>query len=238
MNFRLSLLLLILLPVIFAGAGCQPAPEAAVSTITAARDPSPTPMPLPPALTPTVLAPTPTNTRVVVASYTPKPPTDTPTPRPTPTITPTPEATATPEETVLESTGPAVTIDWNDAEGKPTIFQGEDEGFFIWTDGDRIHLRGVTKGSEYTFKGRAAGVGTIVNIDPLAQNIDTDFGDTVGQITFRWTTIGGPEGLDFSFTGDNLLLNLGIEADPEPEPNLVFVGPDKERTGMSIELVR
>jgi hypothetical protein len=215
---------------------CQSNQQAAtLPTPTPFVEPSPTAIRLPPALTPTRGQPTPANTPVVVASYTPKPPTDTPTPRPTPTETSTPVITE--EATPAEAAGIAV-IDWVDTDGKPTLITGEDEGLYVWTEGDRVYLRGITRGNKYIFQGQARGHGAIVNIDPLAQDIDVTIGDNVSQLAFVWTTVGGPEGLDFSFSGDKLLLNFSIAGIPEPEPNLVFVGPDKRRTGMSVELVR
>jgi len=194
-------------------------------------------MPLPPAVTPTIAEPTSTNTPVVVASYTSRPPTDTPTVTPTGTETPTPLPTeeATP---ISVNNGTTMTIDWVDAAGAPDLITGVDEGLYIWHEGDRVYLRGITKGNRYTFKGQANAHGAIVNVDTLGENVNITIGDDVSRLSFAWTTVGGPDGVEFSFSGDRLLLNLGIDTNPKPETDPVFVGRDKHQVGLSIELIK
>ena len=206
---------------------------------TSTRPPKPTPtqMPLPKAATPTSAVPTSTNTPVVVASYTSQPPTDTPTVTPTGTETPTPAPTEEPTP-ISANSGTTMTIDWVDAAGKPDLITGVDEGLYIWNEGDKVYLRGITKGSRYTFQGQANAHGAIVNVDTLGENVNVTIGDDVSLLSFGWTTVGGPDGVNFSFSGDKLLLNLGIDSIPKPDTDLVFVGRDKHQVGLSIELIR
>jgi hypothetical protein len=186
-----------------------------------------------------VAEPTPTNTRVIQATYTPKPPTDTPTPWPTPTDTPVSEPLPAEPTATGQSPGPATNIDWDDADGEPDIIPGQDEGFFIWTEGDRVSIRTITKGGRYTFRGQLAGNGAILNINQFArEGVKLTIGEDVNRLEFELATTGGPEGLDFTFTGARLLLNLSIEDEPKLEPDLVFVGADKRRATNSLELGR
>jgi len=205
-------------------------------TPTPPPKPTPTQMPLPPAATPTSAVPTSTNTPVVVATYTSKPPTATPTVTPTGTETPTPLPTEEPTA-VLVNSGTTMKIDWVDAAGAPNLITGEDEGLYIWHEGDRVYLRGITKGNRYTFQGQANGHGAIVNVDTLGQNVNVTIGDDVSRLSFAWTTVGGPDGVEFSFSGDRLLLNLAINGAPLGTTP-VFVGRDKHPVGLSIELIK
>lgn len=241
MNGKISQLWGGLLIASILAAACQsnqpvtPPPTPTFTTI-----PSPTIIRLPPDLTATPTPqPTPTNTLVVQASYTPKPPTDTPTPRPEPTATPTSEPSA-PEPSPGRPSGSGSKIDWEDADGQPVIISGEDEGYFIWTDEDQVFIRAATRGERYTFSGQVTGDGSILNVNWFSQeSMDVTVGEAVNQVDFQWAATGGPEGLDFIFTGDTLLLNLRIEDGPELEPDLVFVGEDKRRlNSMSLQLVR
>jgi hypothetical protein len=194
-------------------------------------------MPLPPAVTPTIAPPTATNTPVVVASYTSKPPTDTATPRPTATETPTPAATEEPTPISVNAIT-TMKIDWVDAAGEPDLIIGSDEGLYIWHEGGRVYLRGLTKGNRYTFQGQANGHGAIVNVDTFGENVNVTIGDDVSSLSFAWTTTGGPDGVEFSFSGDRLLFNFAIDGNFEPGTNMVFVGRDKYPAGMSIELIQ
>jgi hypothetical protein len=126
-------------------------------------------------------------------------------------------------------------VDWLDADGKPTLFAGQDEGLYIWTEGDKVHLRGITKGTRYIFQGQANGPGAIVNVGTVGENVNIVVGDDVSKLSFAWTTIGGPDGVDFSFSGNKLLLNLSIQGEPKIP---VFVGADKKQASTSIELIR
>jgi hypothetical protein len=248
MNNRINkpfiLLLVLLIAIITAcrlGGLLRNKPEAAPApTATFTVEPSPTPMPLPPEATATpYVEPTPTNTLVVQETYTPNPtPTDIPTPEPTPTNTPGPEP-PTPTEPAAEQTGPGTEIDWADAADRPNVIPGQEEGYFIWTDGNRVHIRVVTKGERLVFSGRAIGNGAIVRVEEVAQEgIDITIREDVNQMDFQWAATGGPDGLDFTFTGDMLQLNLRIDGEAKPE--LVFVGADKLtlRNGLPLRLVR
>jgi hypothetical protein len=126
-------------------------------------------------------------------------------------------------------------MDWQDTDGEPNLVPGRDEGLFIWTEGDRVHLRGITKGTRYVFQGQANGLGAIVNIDTVGENVKVAVTDNVSQLGFAWTTIGGPNGIDFSFSGNRLSLTVTIQGEPKIP---VFVGADKDRAGPSIELNR
>ncbi|MBN1992334.1 MAG: hypothetical protein JW953_06490 [Anaerolineae bacterium] len=227
---------ILLLVLLMATAACQSNQPTPVPTPTFMVAPSPTRIRLPAGGTPTPPAkPTPINTLVIQATYTPKPPTDTPTPLPSPTDTPLPSEPAT--ATLTPVTG-GVEIDWADAEDRPNLIPG-DEGFFIWTDGNRVSIRGITRGTTYTFSGQATGNGVIANINQVSQTgIELAIqGDN--RIDFQWTTTGGPEGLDFTFTGATLYISLSLAGQPKPEPDLVFVGPDKRRVnGRSLQLAR
>lgn len=236
MNLKTCLRLLLLLLIIGLSACGPTTPTTIPPTATATPRPSPTRMPLPPAATPTMAEPTSTNTPVVVASYTSRPPTDTPTVTPTGTETPTPSPTEEPTP-ISANGGTTMRIDWVDAAGEPDLITGEDEGLYIWNEGDRVYLRGITKGNRYTFQGQANGHGAIVNVDTLGENVNVTAGDDVSRLSFVWTTVGGPDGVEFSFSGDRLLLNLAINGAP-PGTTPVFVGRDKHQVGLSIELIR
>ena len=237
MNFRTYLVFLLLLLIIGLSACASNKQTNIPPTPTALPKPSPTRMPLPPAVTPTIAEATSTNTPVVVASYTSKPPTDTPTVTPTGTDTPTPSPTEEPTPASVNTTT-TMKIDWVDAAGEPDLITGVDEGLYIWHEGDRVYLRGITKGNRYTFQGQASGHGAIVNVDTLGENVNVTIGDDVSKLSFAWTTTSGPDGVEFSFSGNQLLLNLGITGNPKPEPDLVFIGRDKHQAGMSIELIK
>jgi hypothetical protein len=129
-------------------------------------------------------------------------------------------------------------VDWVDAAGEPNLITGEDEGLYIWNEGDRVYLRGITKGNRYTFRGQANGHGAIVNVDTLGKNVNVTVADDVSRLNFAWTTTGGPDGVEFSFSGNTLLLNLGIDGTLKPDTDYVFVGRDKHPVSMSIELIR
>lgn len=209
-------------------------------TPTFTVEPSPTPIPLPPEFTPTsTLEPTPTNTLVVQKTYTPNPtPTDIPTSEPTLTNTPASEP-PTPTEPVTEPTGPGTEIDWDDAADQPNIFPGQEKGYFIWTDGNRVHIRATTEGERLIFSGQATGNGAIVRIEDVAQEkVELTIREDVNEMDFQWAATGGPDGLDFTFTGDMLQLNLRIDGKAEPE--LVFVGADRLtlKNGLPLRLVR
>jgi hypothetical protein len=211
----------------------QPVP-AAMPTATVALKPTLTPIPLPPAITPTLAQPTPTNTRVVIATYTPQPtPTTVPTRTPTPTSELPPTASPTPA-----SPGPSSRVEWADTDGEPVIVPGQDEGYFLWTDGDRVHLRAATKGNKYIFSGQVTGNGAIVSIEKLAPDAKITVSQAVNRFDFEWTTAGGPDGLDFTFTGARLILNLFNQGEPKLAANLIFVGKDKVQAGNPLELVR
>jgi hypothetical protein len=245
-NQLLSLLFVVLVAVpacrldrLAGGQGPAPPPSPTLTT-----NPSPTPFPLPPAHTATPTPqPTPTNTLVIQRTDTPEsPPTDTPTPAPPtsePTSTDTPVPEPSPTETLPEPVGNGTKIDWDDADGQPNVISGQDVGYFVWTDGDRVHIRVLTDGSRQIFSGQAIGNGAIVRVDPLAQEgIEVTIPENVNQMAFQWATAGGPEGLDFTFTGNTLQLNLRI--DNQPEPEFVFVGADKLTlvNGLPLQLVR
>jgi hypothetical protein len=220
---------------------CQPAqPLPAMPIPTATLIPSPTPIPLPPALTPTIVKPTPINTRVVQATFTPKPAaTATSQLPPTATHTLVPSShvrlTATPIFTQTDGT----TVNWADAEGEPTIISGQDEGYFVWTNGDQVHLRAATQSGMYLFSGQAMGNGTMAGIEPSGPQVKLTVEDN-NRMAFQWATAGGPDGLDFTFTGATLVLDLRIDGKPELSPNLVFVGPDKLQVanGLPLQLKR
>jgi hypothetical protein len=246
MNNRINKLFILLFVLLIAIIACRlsgslPEPgEVLAPTPTFTVEPSPTPIPLPPEFTPTsTLEPTQTNTLVVQETYTPKPtPTDIPTPESTPTDTPASEP-PTPTELAAEPTGPGTEIDWDDAADQPNIFPGQEEGYFIWTDGNRVHIRVTTEGERLIFSGQAIGNGAIVRIEEVAQEgIDITIREDVNQMDFQWAATGGPDGLDFTFTGDMLQLNLRIEGEAKPE--LVFVGADRLtlKNGLPLRLVR
>jgi hypothetical protein len=246
MNDRINQLFILLLVMLIPAIACQPDEllfrqgAAPTPTPTFTIEPSPTPILLPSTFTPTSTPePTPTNTLVVQASYTPNPtPTDIPTPEPIPTDTPASEP-PTPTEPAPEQTGPGTEIDWDDAADQPNMFPGQEKGYFIWTDGNRVHIRVATEGERLIFSGQATGNGAIVRIEEVAQEgIDITIREDVNEMDFQWAATGGPDGLDFTFTGDMLQLNLRIDGKAEPE--LVFVGADRLtlKNGLPLRLVR
>ncbi len=255
-TIQISVWLLILLIVATA---CRPgrilrrqgAPPKA--TQPAAAEPTTAPASVEPTSVP--VESTPTNTPVIQTTDTPEPaptntpepaPTDVPTLEPAPADTPVPEPTATsepppteaPVETQEEESS-GTTINWDDAAGKPGVTPGQDVGYFVWTDNNRVHIRVVTKGGTRIFSGRVVGNGAILKVDRVAQEkIDFTLREDINQMDFSWVAAGGPDGLDFTFTGTVLRLHLRI--DNQPAPAFVFVGAGRLTldNGLPLRLVR
>jgi hypothetical protein len=76
-----------------------------------------------------------------------------------------------------------------------------------------------------------------VNVDTLGENANVTIGDDVSRLSFAWITMGGPDGVEFSFSGTKLLLNLAMTGAP-PGTTPVFIGRDKHPVGLSIELIK
>jgi len=193
-----------------------------MATLTA-QAPVPTPTSPPPTSTPA--PPSPTATLVMPPTDTPTPPpppTDTPVPPPAPTNTPTPE------------TG-GERVHWTEATGEPQFAPGSDLGFFIWVEeSDIVHLRCVTKGLGRLFSGIIVGDGAIRDVVRTGQELrDWTLRPNVNQIDFQWTTAGGPDGLDFSFKGNNLTFKLRL--DGQDASQVVYLG-SANRTISSLPL--
>jgi len=100
-------------------------------------------------------------------------------------------------------------------QGQPDAFRpGDSRGFFIWRDGDGLHLRTTTRGQGHVFSGVIRTDGRFHAVHGVREE-GNDFHrlswdrDT---ITFRYKTAGGVDGLDFRVKdGDRLTLDLFMD---------------------------
>lgn len=250
MNHKTTQLFTLLLVLLIATTACRLGrllrgqDEQPVPTQPVAVEPSATltPISAEPTAIPAPAEPLPTSAPVIRPTDTPEPvPTNTPEPAPTdtPAPEPTPTAEPAPTEPPAEVETSGTEINWGDAAGKPNFAPGQDVGYFVWVNGNRVHIRVVTRGGIRTFSGRAIGNGALLEVNRVAQEaMDITIREDINQMDFSWVTAGGPDGLDFTFTGTALRLHLRI--DNNPAPAFVFVGAAKRTldNGLPLRLVR
>lgn len=89
-------------------------------------------------------------------------------------------------------------------EGKPDSFDpGQSRGYYIWHDHNGLHLWTTTQGKTHEFSGVIRTDGKFVNTHSRRleagdfYKVDSDR----DMITFRFTTSGGEDGIDFKIAG-------------------------------------
>ncbi len=255
-HIQLVILILTLLLV----TGCIPGRRSRQQPPPSAQPEATTIAPTDTVVLPEPAQPTPTNTRVVSAVSTPEPtappplPTDTPSPLPTdtplplltdtppplPTNTPLPLPTDTPAASTSEDESNGSTIAWTDADGKPDIASGQDRGYLIWTDNNRVHIRVTTLGRTRVFSGRIVGNGTILEVKRVGhEKMDVTLRQDLNQMDFSWVSTGGVDGLDFTFSGTDLRFQH-LRIDNKSAPTFVIVGVNQLSldNGLPLHLVR
>ncbi len=120
-------------------------------------------------------------------------------------------------------------------EGKPVkLLDGPNEGYFIWSDKDGLHLRVKTKGEAHVFSGRIYTNGNFDNI--LVKTFhDQDNFDNSGpnEIRFRLTATDKFAGIDFYVTeGQYVDFDLSMDGH-KVDANRVFIGRDGWHPGDS-----
>ncbi len=112
-------------------------------------------------------------------------------------------------------------------EGPPQVMlDGDARGFFIWHDGDGMHLRVHTLMFAQTFSGVIKTNGHFVQV----HGKKLEFGDhywlspAKNMLTFKFVTAAGMDGLDFMVAGGNYLsLDLNLNGQPI-NPAEIFLG--------------
>lgn len=92
------------------------------------------------------------------------------------------------------------------AEGKPDTFDpGASRGYYIWHDDNGLHMWTTTRGKQHEFSGVIRTNGKFINTHSQRlemgdfYKVDSDR----DMITFKFTTAGGEDGLNFRIAGGN-----------------------------------
>lgn len=111
--------------------------------------------------------------------------------------------------------------------GQPEEFRpGDSRGYFIWREGDTVHLRVTTYGREHTFSGVIRTDGRFYHVRGFREeNGDFHRSDRDhDSIFFRFHTAGGVDGIDFK-VGDADKLNFDLFIDGHRiSPHQIYVG--------------
>jgi hypothetical protein len=111
--------------------------------------------------------------------------------------------------------------------GQPEEFRpGDSRGYFIWRDGDTVHLRVTTYGREHTFSGVIRTDGQFRHVRGYREEandfhrVDRDR----DAIAFRFHTAGGVDGLDFRVDdADHIAFDLYMDGHPI-SPGHIYIG--------------
>lgn len=111
--------------------------------------------------------------------------------------------------------------------GQPEDFRpGDSRGYFIWRDGDTVHLRVTTRGREHTFSGVIRTDGRFAHVRGFREEsndfhrVDRDH----DSIFFRLRTGGGVDGLDFRVDdADRINFDLFIDGH-RISPHEIYIG--------------
>jgi hypothetical protein len=113
-------------------------------------------------------------------------------------------------------------------EGQPAYYGGNDKGYFIWHDGDGMHLRVQGSMMGMVFSGTIKTDGTFVDV----HGNKLEYGDHYwldndnNVIHFKFTNAGGIDGLSFKvFGGEHLRFELAINGN-KAHPNDIHLGSE------------
>jgi hypothetical protein len=100
-------------------------------------------------------------------------------------------------------------------DGKPEFEKGEDFGYFLWHDGDGVHLRWTTKGLKHEFAGTVTSDGAIEKLRGVRLE-GPDWLARTGPSGFKFKTIteGGVDGVDFRTEGGEYTFDLNVDGHP------------------------
>ena len=112
-------------------------------------------------------------------------------------------------------------------DGRPDAYQpGDSRGFFIWHDGNGLHVRTTTYGREHEFSGVIRTDGRFADVDgvKLEGNDFYNAGDGRHMLTFRFHTDEGVDGVDFKIAGgDRVNFDLFIDGH-HINPAEIYIG--------------
>lgn len=121
-------------------------------------------------------------------------------------------------------------------EGVPAAFaQGDVRGYFIWHDGDGMHMRVHTKMFALAFSGtiKTDGHFTAVHGKKLEYGDHYWLSNNKQVIHFKFHTAGAVDGLDFKVMGGNhLVFSLMLDG-VQANPNEIFLGHEGWRPSSS-----
>jgi len=112
-------------------------------------------------------------------------------------------------------------------EGRPDAFRpGDSRGYFIWQDEDGLHLKTTTRGREHVFSGVIRTDGRFVDVEKNRLE-NGDFyrvSNDRDTITFRFTTTGGSDGIDFRIrNGERINFDLFVDGH-NVKPHEIYLG--------------
>ncbi len=116
----------------------------------------------------------------------------------------------------------------DDLEGHPTLTHDNPVGYYLWHNGDGLHLRTHGPGDEHLFVARLHTDGTFENVDAVRlESVDnyavTDGGHT---LLLRFHTYDWTDGLNFNIRGGSYLrLNLRLDG-AAIATDSIFLGDD------------
>ena len=125
-------------------------------------------------------------------------------------------------------------IPWSRAEGRPNIQPGRTVGFYVWHEGDRVHV--VTadesdRGRSFEGRIRAQG-GTISDVKGYLRERPDKFDlNDKGVLRFRFDTHEHVDGLKFRLTGGKRLL-MYLQLAGHRTDN-IFIGKNAVEAGRS-----
>ncbi|MDR3560604.1 MAG: hypothetical protein P4N59_04045 [Negativicutes bacterium] len=112
-------------------------------------------------------------------------------------------------------------------QGQPDAFDpGGSRGYFIWHDGNGLHMWTTTKGARHQFSGEIRTDGRFVDVH--GRRLESDDWYKVGPerhvIKFDFTTEGGADGVNFAIEGgDRVTFDLFIDGH-KINPNEIHIG--------------
>lgn len=114
-------------------------------------------------------------------------------------------------------------------DGRPAAFeQGGRTGYYIWQDGEGLHLRTAAPGIKHVFSGTIRTDGTFEDTYGKSAGADDAFrinGDR-DRITFQFTNIGDSAGIDLHVQeGTYVTFDLSMDG-YEVDPAAIFIGED------------
>ncbi|MDR3590842.1 MAG: hypothetical protein P4N41_14415 [Negativicutes bacterium] len=112
-------------------------------------------------------------------------------------------------------------------QGRPDAFDpGDSRGYFIWHDGNGLHLWTTTKGMRHQFSGEIRTDGRFVDVHGRRLEADDWFrvGPERHVIKFDFTSEGGEDGVNFQIEGgDRVTFDLFIDGH-RIHPGEIYIG--------------